>query len=591
MQDQSLAASRKYVYQPLESPSNTRVLAVEPGTYGSDMHCTLREVQPGDGTIYTTISYVWGDAKFPCKVSCTGPDNISGILYVTENLHAALQTIRQVDQPMTVWADAICINQDDLDERSQQVLLMRKIYSESLRLFIWLGEDGDLYGAAFDYISYALEKFEYPPGPVLGDPHAVRSLIKDLYSKLTDEVLSSLNLFFGNSWFRRAWTFQEVLCASEATIFAGDRTIPYEDVANFVMLVLDFGIGFRLSNMSSHLAMGQVTVIKQFRNRPTTLLQLAAMTRSRQATDRRDKLYSLIAIASDSALLPYQPDYRIAVGKVYQDFTVAWIAEYEALNVLSLCVYSEDALGTPSWVPNLARSKDIPSMVETMEDPFEACGPYDESKRLSVRNNTLSAPGLLLEKIARSASRSLEVTVRIGDLHKFLAEGAMDQLHVLREALQLTSMPCWKVPEPIRKQAFWRTLLGGNWTDNCRLRQHHENDFNSYWEFMQQFDPELESDSTWDGYDLVRVTSIETKVIDIARERRFCMSESGRTGWIPKAGKEGDIISVLYGCFVPVLLRPKGNAYEVIGTCYIHGIMDGEAVAAAQNPMQQIDLV
>ena len=525
MQDQSLAASRKYVYKPLESPSNIRVLAVEPGSYGSDIRCSLREVQPGDGTIYTTISYVWGEPKFPCRVSCTSLDNVSGILCMTESLYAALQTIRQVDQPMTVWADGICINQDDLDERSQQVLLMRKLYLECLRLFAWLGEDGDLYDAAFDYISYALEKFEYPPGPVIGDPHAVRSLIEDLYSKLTDEVLSSLNMFFGNSWFRRAWTFQEVLCASEATIFAGDRNIPYEDVANFVRLFVDFGIGIRLSDMSSHLGMVQVIVITQFRNRPTTLLQLAAMTRSRQATDLRDKLYSLIAIASDSALLPYPPDYRIAVGKVYQDFTVAWIAENEALNVLSLCVYSADALETPSWVPNLARSKDIPSMFETVEDPFNACGPYDESKRLIVRNNTLSALGLLLEKIATSASRSLKVTVRIGDLHKLLAEGAMDQLHVLRESLQIISMPCWKAPEPIRKQACWRTLLGGNWTDSCRLRQHHENDFNSYWEFMQQLDPESESDSTRYDYDLLRVTNVGTKVIDIARERRFCMSE------------------------------------------------------------------
>ena len=509
---------------------------------------------------------------------------------MTESLHAALQTIRQVDQPMTVWADAICINQDDLDERSQQVLRMRKIYSESLRLFVWLGEDGDLYGAAFDYITYALEKLD-PPGPVLGDPHAVRSLIEDLNLKLTDEVVSSLDSFFGNSWFRRAWTFQEVLCASEATLFAGDRTITYEDVANFLKVLAYFGIGFRLSDMSSHLAMAQVNVINQLRHRPATLFELAVLTRSRQATDRRDKLYSLIAIASDSALLPYQTDYRIAVGKVYQDFTVAWIAEYEALNVLSLCVYSEDALGTPSWVPNLARSKANPTMFESVEDPFKAWGPYDESKRLSVRNNTLSVPGLLLEKIATSASRSLEVTFGIGDWHKSLAESAIDELLVLREALQITSMPRWKAPEPIRKQAFWRTLLGGNWTDGCRLRQHHENDFNSYWEFMQQFDPELESDSIWDDYDLVRVNNVENKAIEIARERRFCMSESGCMGWIPKAGKEGDIISVLCGCSVPVLLRPRGNAYEVIGTCYIHGIMDGEAVAAAQNHMQQIDLV
>ena len=591
MQDQSLAASGKYIYKPLESTSHIRVLALEPGTYGSDIHCSLREVQPGDGTIYTTISYVWGEPKFPCKVSCTGPDNISGILCVTESLHAALQKIRLVDQPLTVWADAICINQDDLDERSQQVLLMRKIYSESLRLFVWLGEHGDLYGAAFDFISYVLEKWEYPPGPVLGDPLAGKSLTGDFYSKLTDEVLSSLDLVFGNSWFRRAWTFQEILCVPEATILAGDRTIPYEDLANFANLLHILGGAFRLSEKSSHQALAQLSDIKEFRNRPIDLLSLITMTRSRQATDLRDKLYSLIAIASDAALLPYQPDYRIAVGKVYQDFTVAWIAEYESLNVLFLCMYSEDALGTPSWVPNLAPSKHIPIFFEFAKDPFEACGPYDESKRLSVRDNTLSAPGLLVEKIAKSASRTLEYTFRVGDQQEIQAESLVDELHIIREALQIMSMPCWRAPEPIRKQAFWRTLLGGIWTDNCRLRQHHEKDFNGYWDFMGKFDSEKEHCSPWDDYNVLSCMNVEKRVTGMARERRFCMSESGRMGWIPKAGKEGDIISVLYECFVPVLLRPKGNAYEVIGTCYIHGIMDGEAVAAAQNSMQQIDLV
>ena len=193
--------------------------------------------------------------------------------------------------------------------------------------------------------------------------------------------------------------------------------------------------------------------------------------------------------------------------------------------------------------------------------------------------------------IATSARRSLKDTFGIGDWHKSLAENAIDELLVLREALQITSMPFWKTPEPIRKQAFWRTLLGGNWKDHCRLRQHHENDFNSYWKIMQQFDLELKSDSIWDDHDLVRVSNVENNAIEIARERRFCMSESGCMGWIPKAGKKGDIISVLCGCSVPVLLRPRGNAYEVIGTCYIHPIMDGETVAAAQNPMQQIDLV
>ena len=106
-----------------------------------------------------------------------------------------------------------------------------------------------------------------------------------------------------------------------------------------------------------------------------------------------------------------------------------------------------------------------------------------------------------------------------------------------------------------------------------------------------KFDPDEEPVQRSDDYDLFNVANVELRVLKMALGRRFCMSESGRMGWIPEAGKTGDVISVLYGCFLPVLLRPKGNAYEMIGTCYIYGIMDGEAVSAAQEPMQQIDLV
>lgn len=115
MQNQSLIASGKYVYAPLRSPSNTRTLTIEPGTYGSNIRCSLREVHPGDGKIYTALSYVWGSPDFPRMIYGNDSDNNSGILRVTENLHAALQIYRPVDQPITMWIDAICINQDDLE--------------------------------------------------------------------------------------------------------------------------------------------------------------------------------------------------------------------------------------------------------------------------------------------------------------------------------------------------------------------------------------------------------------------------------------------------------------------------------------------
>jgi hypothetical protein len=54
----------------------------------------------------------------------------------------------------------------------------------------------------------------------------------------------------------------------------------------------------------------------------------------------------------------------------------------------------------------------------------------------------------------------------------------------------------------------------------------------------------------------------------------------------PSKTKEGDVIAILYGCSVPVILRPVHDHskdqqyYEFVGEAYIHGKMDGEAIDA-----------
>ena len=98
---------------------------------------------------------------------------------------------------------------------------------------------------------------------------------------------------------------------------------------NFVKIFIDFGLSAPSSDPLAGFGMGQVATMRAYRDRPNTLMELATITRSRDATDPRDKLYSLIAIASDSAILPYQPNYHVAASRLYQDFTVAWIAENE----------------------------------------------------------------------------------------------------------------------------------------------------------------------------------------------------------------------------------------------------------------------
>ena len=115
----------KYSYIPLQSPSSFRTLTVKHSQYKSDTECSLHEGYPGDGTVYYTLSYIWGPPIFPHLIYCDG-----GILSIIASLFSALQNYRQVDNSVRMWADAICIDQDNMEERFQQVLLMQEIYSK-----------------------------------------------------------------------------------------------------------------------------------------------------------------------------------------------------------------------------------------------------------------------------------------------------------------------------------------------------------------------------------------------------------------------------------------------------------------------------
>lgn len=86
------------------------------------------------------MSYTWdtGDPAYdelpPSTISCSGHG-----LQVTTNLHAALKQIRDDMDDTILWIDAICIDQDNDEEKGSQVQLMGRIYSEAEEVIIWLG--------------------------------------------------------------------------------------------------------------------------------------------------------------------------------------------------------------------------------------------------------------------------------------------------------------------------------------------------------------------------------------------------------------------------------------------------------------------
>ena len=89
------------------------------------------------------------------------------------------------------------------------------------------------------------------------------------------------------------------------------------------------------------------------------------------------------------------------------------------------------------------------------------------------------------------------------------------------------------------------------------------------------------------------------RVHEVIWSRRLIITQQELLGLGPDDTKRGDLICILYGCSVPVILRPmnvqdkKAEFYRFVGESYVHGIMDGEAfeIAKSRNAEQKIDKI
>jgi len=116
----------RYIYKSLEGEASIRLLMIEPGEDSALLQCRFEIASIDNAFTYSALSYVWGNDALEDAVLCDG-----GMIQVTTSLGYALRRIRKVDAPVLLWADAICVNQADLNERSRQVQMMHQIYSRA----------------------------------------------------------------------------------------------------------------------------------------------------------------------------------------------------------------------------------------------------------------------------------------------------------------------------------------------------------------------------------------------------------------------------------------------------------------------------
>ena len=142
--------SETYTYNlcPLIQPDNEiRILTLYQGLPQHPIKCILQcrrltSDTESNETRYEALSYYWGTdlAKESIEIlHGQGPSHRPIHLMVRPNLYSALIQLRYQDRPRELWIDAICINQEDIQEKNWQIPLIPRIYSGATSVAVWLG--------------------------------------------------------------------------------------------------------------------------------------------------------------------------------------------------------------------------------------------------------------------------------------------------------------------------------------------------------------------------------------------------------------------------------------------------------------------
>ncbi|KAJ3459525.1 hypothetical protein MRS44_015598 [Fusarium solani] len=422
-------------YKPLDTgKSEIRVLKLPAN---SSENFELITVSLDDDLEYAALSYLWGDPQDQEIITVQGHE-----VRATKNLAVALSRLRRGESSLgtdRVWADAICIDQTHLAERSEQVQLMRRIYSSALVVYSWVGPTD--YTLAFEALM-ALARIikenlkDYANSETWAETLSGRVVVRldwlRQHRNLCDPKDEPESPHRGNPWqaiaslvleryWKRVWVFQEVALAHRLLLLSsGDTTLGWEDVrlvtVSISRLTFEGNImGQRLPDFISHQAWRLIEEVnrknvfklveigKRRMKLPSQELgnytgwMTSSFASHLEATDPRDYIYGLLGVTR----IPISPDYRPEkpLSELFVEYVAGWLnatrgetvdifGPLSFLSIAGIGLFSpSDTL--PSWVPNYPENARRNHPVGFMSDSIDDI-PKNHNKKPYVFKDTQS---------------------------------------------------------------------------------------------------------------------------------------------------------------------------------------------------------
>jgi hypothetical protein len=292
------------------------------------------------------LSYAWGTDNLTEKINVSGkPVGIT--LNLFDTLQALVPAGAATDAPpqgpdlqqfqnQYLWVDAICIKQDDLDEKSRQVRLMRYVYSQASKTLMCVGKAESESDLALDWLTHLADI----PGDFPGLSESPKA------SRWNEQAWNALCALIMRPYFRRRWIIEEVALSPEPWLQCGGKVFTWDRFhAGFErstvlwLPVSDRRLGPMTCDVESLLAIA-ILRYRRLRGIGMSLFDLLARVRRCDTMGPPDRVYAVMGLCGEEELHENQVDYRGEIEDIFIRQVLVHIKTFNDLDVLNACTES-----------------------------------------------------------------------------------------------------------------------------------------------------------------------------------------------------------------------------------------------------------
>ncbi|KPM35304.1 hypothetical protein AK830_g11259 [Neonectria ditissima] len=358
-----------------------------------------------------------------------------------------------------IWADAICINQGDVEEKSAQVSMMDRIYSKATFVLAWLGPEDDEAEEGLRIVktlAVHIDRFKQSQIVPYGG-HDKENYEASGVPFISRSEWNALAGIFQRQWFKRAWIVQEAVLPDILLMYCGRQKVAWYELGAVAEALRLNEAKLGTSRSKTFVPANQIAVAVEWNmaeiykwrtfmgaamghdadtalryKQAFTLEELVQCFWTFLASDPRDKVFSLHGIVNLFGKQRLVSDYRRSVVSVYTGAARQIMLEAGNLSLLSSCIVSRNRReGLPSWVPDfgLPGVNGIPNLfsadkglqyrplqVDRLDSPILATRGMRLGEISQVANRPASRPGdkFLFDQSWLKLALSLKVGEGIG---------------------------------------------------------------------------------------------------------------------------------------------------------------------------------